>query len=256
MRIRDALLPALLVAAAACATAGSGQANSASSTAATGADQSIYQTDPTPDADGIGKLYMGREIARVMGYQGAAWLERPERADEERPDQVVANLGLAPDAAVADIGAGTGYFTFRISGAVPRGRVYAVDIQPQMLEIIERRQADLGVTNVTPIRGTEMRANLPDACCDVALMVDVYHELSFPREMMQSVVSALKPGGRLVLVEYRGEDPSIPIRRLHKMTEAQARREMSAVGLDWRETLEFLPSQHFMVFEKPAGPGS
>jgi len=239
---------ALLLSTAACATS---TTTSTSSTVVTASGQPAYETRGGADPDGIGKWYLGREIARVMGYQGAPWLERPERVAEERPDEVVARMALRPADTVGDIGAGTGYFSFRLSAALAQGRVYAVDVQPEMLEIIRRRRAELGVANVVEIQGSETDTRLPDACCDVVLMVDVYHELAFPFEMMQSVVRALKPGGRLILIEYRGEDPAIPIRRLHKMTEAQARREMEVVGLVWRETLGFLPTQHFMVFEKP-----
>lgn len=240
------LVPALLLSAA-CATS---TTTSTSSTVVTATGQPAYESRGG-DPDGIGRWYMGREIARVMGYQGAAWLERPERVVEERPDEVVARMALRPTDAVGDIGAGTGYFSFRLAAAAPEGRVYAVDVQPEMLDIIRRRRAELGAANVVEVQGSETDANLPDACCEAVLMVDVYHELAFPFEMMQSVVRALKPGGRLILIEYRGENPAIPIRRLHKMTEAQARREMEVVGLVWRETLGFLPTQHFMVFEKP-----
>lgn len=246
-RFRWLSLALLLAAAAACASSAT---TSTSSAVATASGQPVYESRGG-DPDGIGRWYMGREIARVMGYQGAAWLERPERVMEERPDEVVARMALRSTDTVGDIGAGTGYFSFRLAASVPQGRVYAVDVQPEMLDIIRRRSAELGVANVVEIQGAETDTNLPDACCEAVLMVDVYHELAFPSEMMQSIVRALKPGGRLILIEYRGENPAIPIRRLHKMTEAQARREMEAAGLVWRETLGFLPTQHFIVFEKP-----
>ncbi|RMH52560.1 MAG: class I SAM-dependent methyltransferase [Bacteroidetes bacterium] len=201
--------------------------------------------------DGTGKYYMGREIAQVMGHRGVSWLERPSREAEEFPDRVVRAMALSPADVVADIGAGTGYFTFRIAERVPHGLVYAVDIQDEMLDIIRERIAERGLTNIVPVRGTETDPNLPRASLDVALMVDAYHEFSFPHEMMTRIVEALKPGGLVVLVEYRGEDPTVPIKPLHKMTVAQARREMEAVGLVWRTTKDFLPQQHFMVFEKP-----
>jgi ubiquinone/menaquinone biosynthesis C-methylase UbiE len=194
---------------------------------------------------------MGREIAHVMGYQGAGWLERPERTEEERPDQVVEQMKLKPADVVADIGAGTGYFSFRIGRVVKQGKVFAVDIQPEMLAVIEKRKKDSKVDNVIAVKSEEMDAKLPDNSVDAALLVDVYHEFSFPREMMLSVVKALKPGGRVVQIEYRGEDPDVPIKRLHKMTVAQARKEMAAVGLVWKETKNFLPQQHFIVYEKP-----
>ncbi len=216
------------------------------------AKPSVYETRADHDPDGIGKFYMGREIAHVMGYQGAEWLERPERIEEERPDQVVEQMKLKPTDVVADVGAGTGYFSFRISRVVKQGKVFAVDIQPEMLAVIEKRKGQLKVDNVVALRGSETDANLPENSVDVALLVDVYHEFSFPREMMLSMVKALKPGGRVVQIEYRGEDPDVPIKRVHKMTVAQARKEMAAVGLVWKETKEFLPQQHFIVYEKPA----
>ncbi len=212
----------------------------------------VYETRADHDLDGIGKFYMGREIAHVMGYQGAEWLERPERIEEERPDQVVEQMELRPTDVVADVGAGTGYFSFRISRVVPQGKVYAVDIQPEMLAIIEKRRKQLKADNVVALPSAETDVKLPENSIDVALMVDVYHEFSFPREMMLSLVRALKPGGRVVQIEYRGEDPDIPIKRLHKMTVAQCRKEMAAVGLVWKETKGFLPQQHFIVYEKPA----
>ncbi|MGH9855825.1 MAG: class I SAM-dependent methyltransferase [Blastocatellia bacterium] len=213
-------------------------------------DKPVYETRAVHDPDGIGKFYMGREIARVMGYQGAQWLERPERIEEERPDQVVEQMKLKPTDVVADVGAGTGYFSFRISRAAPRGKVFAVDLQPEMLAVIERRKKQLKADNVVALRSAETDVKLPENSIDVALMVDVYHEFSFPREMMLSIVKALKPGGRVVQIEYRGEDPDVPIKRLHKMTVAQARKEMAAVGLVWKETKGFLPQQHFIVYEK------
>ena len=212
----------------------------------------VYETRADHDPDGVGKFYMGREIAHVMGYQGAAWLERPERIEEERPDQVVEQMKLKPADVVADIGAGTGYFSFRISRVVKQGKVFAVDIQPEMLGVIEKRKKESKTDNVIAVKSEETDAKLPDNSVDVVLLVDVYHEFSFPREMMLSVVKAMKPGGRVVQIEYRGEDPDVPIKRLHKMTVAQARKEMAAVGLVWKETNSFLPQQHFIVYEKPA----
>lgn len=214
-------------------------------------DKSVYETRAVHDPDGIGKFYLGREIARVMGYQGAEWLERPERIEEERPDQVIEQMKLKPADVVADVGAGTGYFSFRIAPRVPQGKVFAVDLQPQMLAIIEKRKKQLKAENVVALRSMETDAKLPENSVDVALMVDVYHEFSFPREMMLSLVKALKPGGRVVQIEYRGEDPGVPIKPLHKMTVAQCRKEMAVVGLVWKETKDFLPQQHFIVYEKP-----
>lgn len=202
--------------------------------------------------DGIGKVYEGREISRVMGHLGAGWLERPQRERQERTDLLISRLPLESDDVVADIGAGTGYFSFPVAARVPDGRVLAVDIQPEMLEIIAERQRELGVDNVEPVLGAITDPNLPAAAVDLIFIVDAYHEFSHPREMGEAMTRALRPGGRLVLVEYRGEDPSVPIKALHKMTEAQARREMSALGLEWIETQDYLPQQHVMLFRKPA----
>ncbi len=213
-------------------------------------DTQRYETVP-PSRDGIGKVYMGREISHVMGHLGAAWLERPEREREERTDLLIENLPLEADDVVADIGAGTGYFSFPIASRVPAGKVYAVDIQQEMLDIIEQRKAETGVGNVDTILGTETDPELPADAVDLVLVVDAYHEFSHPREMGEAIANALKPGGRLVLIEYRGEDPRVPIKPLHKMTVAQARKEMSAVGLEWERNADFLPQQHFLVFRKP-----
>lgn len=220
------------------------------------ADTSDVYTQRPPSRDGIGKVYMGREISRVMGHRGAAWLERSERAANERPDLVVDSMNLAPTDAVADIGAGTGYFTFRMAPKVPRGRVFAVDIQPEMLDIMRERVQQRGIDNVTLVRGAVTDPQLPADSIDAALMVDAYHEFSHPREMMQSLVEALVPGGRVILIEYRKEDPSVPIKPLHKMSEAQVRKEMEAVGLQWIDTKDMLPRQHFLVFQKPLAPDS
>ena len=210
-----------------------------------------HYTTRRPSRDGIGKVYMGREISFVMGHQGIGWLERAGREDEERPDVLVANMELAPDAVVADIGAGSGYFTFRIAPLVPRGRVIAVDVQPEMLEILDRRRRDGGFGNVETVLGSERDPRLPPETVDAALLVDAYHEFSYPREMMTALVAALRSGGRVFLVEYRAEDPTVPIKPLHKMSERQARRELEAVGLRFVENRDMLPQQHFLVFEKP-----
>lgn len=208
----------------------------------------VYTYGPA-SRDGRGKFYMGRELAQTMSYHGAPWLERGERQQEEMPDDVVSAMQLEPDDVVVDLGAGSGYFTFRMAVQVPQGKVLAVDIQPEMLEILEAKQRELGVTNVEGVLGTIEDPNLPPGV-DAVLMVDAYHEFSHPREIMTAVVSALAPDGQVVLVEYRGEDPSVPIKELHKMTQEQVRQEMAAVGLDWIQTLDFLPSQHVMVFQK------
>ena len=213
-------------------------------------DASWYETK-SPSRDGIGKVYMGREISFVMGHLGAGWLERPDREREERTDLLVENLGLESDDVVADIGAGTGYFSFRMSSLVPDGKILAVDIQPEMLDIIEQRKAG-GWENIETVQGTITDINVAPGSVDLILMVDAYHEFSHPREMGESMVRALKPGGRIALVEYRQEDSMVPIKFLHKMTEKQARKEMEALGLTWIETKDVLPQQHLMFFEKPA----
>jgi len=216
------------------------------------ASESGHYTQVRPSRDGIGKVYMGREISHVMGHLGAAWLERPEREREERTDLLVDNLPLEPDDVVADIGAGTGYFSIPIARRVPEGRVLAVDIQQQMLDIIEERKRLGAPANIETVLGTINDPNLPSNGVDVVLLVDAYHEFSHPFEMGTAMADALVPGGRLVLIEYRAEDPRVPIKPLHKMSEAQSIREMEAIGLQHLRTEDFLPQQHFMVFEKPA----
>ncbi|GAA4407047.1 class I SAM-dependent methyltransferase [Nibrella viscosa] len=200
--------------------------------------------------DGIGKVYMGREIAQVMGHLGASWLERPEREQEERTDLLLKALDLKPTDVVADIGAGTGYFTFRIAPAVPQGRVLAVDIQPEMIDYLNAGKRKNKTANVEAVLGTIDNPKLPPTSIDVALLVDAYHEFSHPQEMMQHIVQALKPGGRVVLVEYRAEDPNVPIKPLHKLSVAQATREMKAVGLRLLRVDKSLPQQHILFFGK------
>lgn len=209
-----------------------------------------YEVAPERRTTGIGKFYMGREISFVMGHQAAEWLNRPGRIQEEMPDEVVANMGLDPDHVVADIGAGSGYFSFRIARLVPEGKVLAVDIQPEMLQLIKAQMAEDGVSNIEGVLGQVDDPNLPPGSIDAAIMVDAYHEFSHPFEMINGIFQALRPGGRIFLLEYRGEDASVPIRPLHKMTEEQVVREMSVFGLEWTDTLNFLPWQHMMIFTK------
>jgi ubiquinone/menaquinone biosynthesis C-methylase UbiE len=201
--------------------------------------------------DGIGKFYMGREIAEVMGFEGAPWLDRAEREREERPDLLIEELALAPSMTVADIGAGSGYLARRIAARVPQGKVFAVDVQPQMVAMLERLAARPRYANVVPRLGARDDVRLPPSSVDLALMVDVYHELEYPIEVIRSIVRALRPGGRLVLVEYRGEDPAVPIKALHKMSADQVRRELAPFALAWERTSERLPVQHIIVFRKP-----
>ena len=195
---------------------------------------------------------MGREIARVMSHEGADWLERDTREAEEAPSKAIVMMGLKPTDVVADIGAGTGYFSFRLAKKVPRGKVIAEDIDPEMIKDLQASIRKNGITNVEPTLGTETDPKLPEGAVDVVLMVDAYHEFDHPREMMEAIVKALKPGGRVIDLEYRAEDPNVPIKPHHKMTEAQAKKEMAAVGLVHVKTLHDLPQQHFMIFQKPA----
>ncbi len=211
----------------------------------------VYETRSHHSPDGIGKFYLGREIAQVMGYQGAGWLERSRREGEERPQAAIAALNLKPTDTVADIGAGTGYFSFRMAALVPQGQVLAVDVQPEMIKILNFLKTEKKIANVEAVLGSEQSPNLLPNRIDVALLVDVYHEFAYPQEMMRAIGQALKPGGRVILLEYRGENPLIAIKPLHKMTQKQVKKELSAVGLIWQETKNVLPQQHILVFQKP-----
>jgi SAM-dependent methyltransferase len=233
-----------------CAVAASLEAGSAAASAQTNAH---YETRTAHSADGIGKFYMGREIAHVMGHEAADWLERPERDTEEHTDSLVEQLGLRPGEVVADIGAGSGYFSRRLARKVlPNGKVLAVDIQPEMLTLLTNHMAVAGISNVFPVLGTPTNPCLPASSVDLALLVDVYHEFDFPFEMIQRICEALRPGGRLVFVEYRAEDPTVPIKPLHKMSELQVKKEMAPHPLVWTETLRRLPRQHMLFFRKQA----
>ncbi|HZH07194.1 MAG TPA: methyltransferase domain-containing protein [Lautropia sp.] len=220
--------------------------------ASAGAEQPGY-TPSRSTADGIGKRYMGRDISRVMGWQGAAWLERAEREQEERTDLLLKALELKPGMVVADVGAGTGYLSRRMAEAVaPSGKVLAVDVQPEMVAMLRKAVQQQGIRNLEPLLGTETDVRLPAGSVDLAILVDVYHELSFPYEVLGSIVRSLKPGGRLVFVEYRAEDASVPIKPLHKMSEAQIRLEAQVHPLDWERTVNSLPWQHVVVFRRRA----
>ena len=206
-----------------------------------------YSDIPRSD-DGIGKVYMGREIAHVMGHEGADWLERPERISEEQPDRVVDAMQLKPTDTVADIGAGTGYFSIRIARKVPQGQVIGEDIQPEMIALMKENVTKAGLSNVHPLLGTTENPNLPPGSVDKVLMVDAYHEFDMPKEMMQGIVKGLEPDGQVVFVEYRGEDPAVPILPHHKMTVAQLSAEMGAVGLHLVRQYEELPWQHVLFY--------
>ena len=201
--------------------------------------------------DGIGKVWMGREISKVMGHPGIGWLERTDREKEEAPSKAIALLELAPDAVLADIGAGSGYYSFRIARKLPSGKVVAVDIQPEMLDFLKAESVKQGVTNVQPHLGSIDDVKLPPASIDAALMVDAYHEFDHPVEMLASLRLALKPKGRIYVLEYRAEDDNVPIKPHHKMTEAQARKEFEAAGFRFVVNKPDLPWQHLLVFEKP-----
>jgi len=202
------------------------------------------------DINGIGKWYMGREIARVMGFQGIGWLERSSREKEENVSTLIQNMKIESNDIIADIGAGSGYHSFRMAPLVKNGVVYAVDIQSEMLAAINRRIELNKIKNIKTILGNEKSIQLPNNSVDKILMVDVYHEFNFPREMIRSIKNTLKPNGKLFLVEYRDEDPRIPIKKIHKMSEKQAEKEMDAAGFKLIENISNLPWQHCMIFIK------
>jgi ubiquinone/menaquinone biosynthesis C-methylase UbiE len=210
-----------------------------------------YETRAVHDPNGVGKFYMGREIAHVMGHQAAEWLERPEREQEEKTSLLIEALKFKPGEVVADIGAGTGYHVRRVAPKIlPRGKVYAVEIQQEMLDLLTNNLTAIGITNVLPVLGTITDPKLPTNAVDTIIMVDVYHEFDHPFEMTAAMCRALKPGGRMVFVEFRGEDERVPIKRVHKMTEAQVRKEMAVHPLAWKETIGVLPWQHIIVFTR------
>jgi SAM-dependent methyltransferase len=193
----------------------------------------------------------GRRFATVMGWQGADWLERSEREREEEPGKAFDAFGNLTGQTVADIGAGTGYFTVRLAAGVgPRGRVYANDLQPEMLKMLGARLQREGISNVTLVQGAVDDPKLPAGSVDLVLMVDVYHELSEPQRMLRAIRAALKPAGRLVLLEYRKEDPAVPIKEEHKMTVAEAKLEVEDEGFTLSRVDERLPRQHILIFSK------
>jgi len=200
-------------------------------------------------------FYMGRPIADVMSWEGADWLFRETRVEEEQPEAMLAALNVPRGGTVADVGAGAGYHSIRLARRVgPNGIVYATDLQPEMLRMLRTNAREAGVANIKPVRCTQAETGLPKEAVDLVLMVDVYHECSDPELTLQGLRAALKPRGRLVLVEFRGEDPQVPIKPEHKMTLAQVRLEVEPQGFTFKESLEFLPWQHVIIFEKPAAP--
>ena len=254
-RMRFSIAVALVAALVATAATPSALRSSSSSPSAQAAPappaptQPIYETREIHDPNGTGKFYMGREIAQVMGPGGIPWLERPGREDEERPTGVIDALRLHGGETVADLGAGSGYFTFRIAPKVGKtGKVLAVEIQDEMIQALRQRTTEQKITNVEVVKGVEDDPRLPVGGVDVVLMVDVYHELSYPFEVMSQVRRALKPGGRVVFVEYRKEDPKVGIKEVHKMSVEQLEKEMKAVRLEHVATVETLPLQHIVIF--------
>ena len=215
----------------------------------------LYETRAEHDRNGIGKFFMGREIAHVMGHQAADWLERPEREAEERTDEMVAALKFREGEVVADIGCGSGYVSRKISKAIgAKGTVYGVEIQQEMLDLLAKRMAMFRIENVKGVMGTVTDPKLPPESCDTMILVDVYHEFDQPYEMIRAMIAGLKPGGRIVFVEFRGEDPNVPIKTIHKMTEAQVRKEMALhAELEFVENIGTLPIQHLLIFRKKGG---
>ena len=202
------------------------------------------------DFNGIGKWYMGREISYVMGFEGISWLERFDREKEENVSTLIKNMKIKFNDTIADIGAGSGYHVFRLAPLAKKGLIYAVDIQSEMLMAIEMTKESRKIRNIETILGNEKSVHLPKNSVDKILMVDVYHEFSFPVEMINSMKNALKPNGQLFLIEYRGEDPLVPIKTIHKMTEKQALKEMESAGFKLKENIDNLPWQHCMIFVK------
>ncbi len=209
----------------------------------------IY-TYKNASADGIGKFYFGREIAHVMGAAGSDWLERGDRNKEENTNLAIAKINLPANGIVADIGAGTGYYSFKLSAKVPKGKVYAVEVQDEMIAYLNNKKVALQDTIVKIVKGTGLSPNLPLNSVDLVIMVDVYHELQYPHEMLQAISKSLKPDGKILLIEYRGEDASVPIKPLHKITIVQVTEELNANGFSLTEDGEFLPIQHYLLFSK------
>jgi FkbM family methyltransferase len=212
--------------------------------------QERYTVKPG-DPNGIRKWYMGRQIAQVMSHFGIDWLERQEREMEENTSQLLKNLAVKPGMVIADIGAGSGYHSTLLSKMVGDGKVYAVDVEPEMIAYLNDRIKLEETKNIIPVLSTEQKVSLPANSIDMMLLVDVYHEFSFPYEMALSMLEALKPGGKLVLVEFRAEDPVVPIKTIHKMSEQQAVKEFKAAGFSFEKNISNLPWQHCLVFRKP-----
>ena len=186
-----------------------------------------------------------------MSWRGAGWLERPERQAEERPDLLLDALDLKPSMIVADVGTGSGYYARRLAAGVgPKGKVYAVDTQADMLALLKKQQTNEGQGTIVPVLSSETALGLPERSLDLAILVDVYHELLYPAEVMTSLAASMKPGGQIVLIEYRAEDPAVPIKTLHKMSEAQIKKEAALLGLVWVKKIAVLPWQHLVILKK------
>jgi len=201
-----------------------------------------------PSPNGTGKVYMGREIAQVMSFEGVSWLERNSRTKEENTDLAISRLPVTKNSVIADIGAGSGFYTFRVAPKVKQ--IYAVEIQDDALKYLKDRSKELKLTNVAVLKGSEQSSGLPENSIDLAFMVDVYHELRYPKEVLQSIRKSLKPKGKLLLIEYKGEDPEVAIKEEHKMTVKQVSKELKANGFKLVQNGQFMPIQHFLVFEK------
>ncbi len=213
-------------------------------------NSSIGYTYKKGDFNGIGKWYLGREIAYVMGYEGINWLERSSREKEENTTALIQNMNIKTTDNIADIGAGSGYHVFKMAPLNTKGFVYAVDIQPEMLNAILKNPKFEKHTNIELIQGDEKSVNLPENTFDKILMVDVYHEFNYPKEIILSIKKALKDTGKIYLIEYRLEDDSVPIKKIHKMSEKQAVKEFNAAGFRLDTNITNLPWQHCMVFRK------
>ena len=212
-------------------------------------NESIYKYKK-PTRDGIGKIYFGREISFVMDAAGASWLERNTRNEEENTSLAINKLPINSKSVVADIGAGSGYYSFKIAEKVKGGKVYAVEIQDEFIDILNNTKQQKKVENIEVVKGSEQNPNLPVNSIDIAIMVDVYHELAYPHEMLSALAKALKPDGKILLLEYREEDPDINIKALHKMSLKQVSKEMEANGFKLYKKEDFLPIQHFLIYER------
>jgi len=204
----------------------------------------------TPSANGTGKVYMDREIANIMSFDGVSWLERNSRSKEENTNLAISKLPLRENSIVADVGAGSGFYTFRIAPIVIKGKVYAVEIQDDAIAYLKNKAVELKANHVTVIKGAEKSPNLPDNSIDLVIMVDVYHELLYPKEFLKSIRRSLKTKGKLLLLEYKAEDPAVAIKPEHKMTVKQVDKELSANGFKLVQNGEFMPLQHFLLFQK------